>query len=130
MDKSLLAELGDRITQQVPMELTEAVAIEDLSGLIDELHSSPAYHSERLIIEFSIKLSELMARNHVGRKELAKRLGRSSLWVHGLMAGSRQTKIRHMVEALMALGYRMKLDIVPVTDPHHYDEPTEIIPII
>ena len=107
-----ITELGEKILDKVPMELDQAMETEELKSLVSGLPESSNYHTERLLIEFSTKIAEIMRTENITKTELAKRLNKPKGFVKGILAGSRQIRIRHMVEILMALGYCINIEIV------------------
>lgn len=120
-----LTALGERIEQKERLDITGVGDLSDIENYVEELRDDPYYHTERTIIEFATQLCELMRQKGISKEVLADKIERPVPWVQGVMSGSRSVTIRHMIEVLMALDCRLKLEIVPSKVPHHYDEPTE-----
>jgi len=65
---------------------------------------------ERLLLEATELLEELMVEGHVSRKELADRLGKSKAHVTQILSGSRNLTLRTLAEVAYQLGARVHLD--------------------
>lgn len=64
---------------------------------------------EDLIMEVTETLCELLEKEKISRKELAKRLGKSKGFVSQLLNGGRNLTLRTVADILQVLGYKVTL---------------------
>jgi transcriptional regulator with XRE-family HTH domain len=62
-----------------------------------------------LIMEVTETLCELLQKEHVSRKELAERLGKTKGFVSQLLNGGRNLTLRTVADILHVLGYKVTL---------------------
>jgi transcriptional regulator with XRE-family HTH domain len=72
---------------------------------------------ERLILDATELIYELMERESINQKELARRLGKSKGFVSQVLNGSRNMTLRTFADLLGVLGYRAELNARPVSEP-------------
>ncbi len=82
---------------------------------LDRLTSTPEgkrlLDQERLIMQATERIVELMQEQSVTRTELAKRLGRSKGWISQLLAGEANFTLRTLADVFGALGQRPVVDV-------------------
>lgn len=85
----------------------------DVLKLMGKGAESPVYQTEKVILDFTERICEIMEDQGTNRSELAARLGRSRAWVTKLLRGDHNMTIATMVSVMMALGYEMRLESQP-----------------
>lgn len=85
----------------------------DVLKLMGEGAESPVYQTEKVILDFTERICEIMENQGTSRSELAARLGRSRAWVTKLLRGDHNMTIATMVSVMVALGYQMRLEMQP-----------------
>jgi len=76
--------------------------------------STPGFEAERLILEATELILELMEDENVTRTELAERLGKSKGHVSQLLNGDRNMTLRTLAEISYALGHRIRVNAEPL----------------
>ena len=66
---------------------------------------------ERLILQATERIVELMQQQNVTRTELAQRLGKSKSWISQLLAGEANFTLRTLADVFGALGQRAVVDV-------------------
>ncbi len=66
---------------------------------------------ERLILQATERIVELMRQQKVTRTELANRLGRTKGWISQLLAGEANFTLRTLADVFGALGQRAVVDV-------------------
>jgi transcriptional regulator with XRE-family HTH domain len=66
---------------------------------------------ERLILQATERILELMQQQNVTRTELARRLGKSKSWISQLLAGEANFTLRTLADVFAALGKRAVVDV-------------------
>jgi cyanate lyase len=79
---------------------------------------------ERLILQATERIVELMQEQNVTRTELAKRLGRTKGWISQLLAGETNFTLRTLADVFGALGLRPVVDV----EGHRDGTPTHSMP--
>lgn len=99
-----------------------------MTTAIERFESTPEgkrlMQQERLILEVTEFIVELMQEQNVTRTELAKRLGRSKGWISQLLAGEANFTLRTLADVFGALGHHPVVDV----EGHRDGTPTHAIP--
>lgn len=89
-----------------------------MDSLTDWTNETPerrrAYEQERLIVDVSEAIQELMQRKNFTKADLARALGTSKSNVTQLFAGNRNMTLRTIAVFASALGVRVSVSFVPV----------------
>jgi transcriptional regulator with XRE-family HTH domain len=102
-------------------------------SLLNEYLQDPEYKrllaQEELIMEVTELLCQLLEKEGVSRRDLAKRLNRSKGFVSQLLNGGRNLTLRTVADIAAALGYRLVLTAEKKMDtsrikPFHFDQDT------
>ncbi|MCC6483815.1 MAG: helix-turn-helix transcriptional regulator [Armatimonadetes bacterium] len=89
------------------------MAVDDLLKKMAGGAESPVYQTEKVILDFTERICEIMEDSGTSRAELAERLGRSRPWVTKLLRGDQNMTIATMVGVMLALGYELRLEALP-----------------
>lgn len=88
-----------------------------MTGTRDFKKGSPEYErlleQERLIVEGSELIFELLEKNGLTKADLARLLGKTRGYVSQVLNGSRNMTLRTLAEMADALNYRVELDAKP-----------------
>jgi transcriptional regulator with XRE-family HTH domain len=99
-----------------------------VSTELERLMSTPEgkrlLEQERLILQATERIVELMQEQHVTRTQLAKRLGRSKGWISQLLAGEANFTLRTLADVFGALGQRPVIDV----EGHREGTPAHSLP--
>jgi transcriptional regulator with XRE-family HTH domain len=71
------------------------------------------FEQERLLVEATELLSELMEKKKVSRKQLAQRIGKSKAFVTQLLRGNHNMTLRTVADLFDALDYQASLKCQP-----------------
>lgn len=90
-------------------------------ALIDKLTSTPegmrAYQQERVILDVTELICELMERQGVCKSDLAERLGTTKGYVTQLLDGRANMTLRKVSDVLCALGAKLDVSAAPLETP-------------
>lgn len=99
-----------------------------MTTAIERFESTPEgkrlVDQERLILQATERIVELMQEQNVTRTELAKRLGRTKGWISQLLAGEANFTLRTLADVFGALGLRPVVDV----EGHGEGTPAHAIP--
>lgn len=88
-----------------------------LKTILEEFASDPVrrrlFEREALALQASEMILELMEKEGVNKKELAKRIGVSKAHVTQVLSGSRNMTVHTLADLVFALGRRVELTSVP-----------------
>ncbi len=86
-----------------------------MTTAIERFESTPEgkrlLDQERLIMQATERIVELMQQHNVTRTELARRLGKSKGWISQLLAGEANFTLRTLADVFGSLGQRAVVDI-------------------
>ena len=86
-----------------------------MTTAIERFESTPEgkrlLDQERLILQATERIVELMQQQNVTRTELAQRLGKSKSWISQLLAGEANFTLRTLADVFGALGQRAVVDV-------------------
>lgn len=71
---------------------------------------------ERLILQATERILDLMQQQNVTRTELAQRLGKSKSWISQMLAGEANFTLRTLADVFGALGQRAAVDVERQSD--------------
>lgn len=72
------------------------------------------FEQERLILDATENVFELMESNEVSKAELARRLGRTRAYVTQVLSGARNMTLRTFADVLFACGARARMRLEPL----------------
>jgi len=88
------------------------------TALIDKLtydsEEMKFYLQEKLILEMTEIIAQLMQKKNVKKVELAERLGRSKGYITQLLNGRANMTLKTVADVLWALDYRMTVSVQPL----------------
>lgn len=72
------------------------------------------FEQERLILDATENVFELMDSNEVSKAELARRLGRTRAYITQILSGARNMTLRTFADVLFACGVRARIRLEPL----------------
>lgn len=85
---------------------------DELSKLVSSREGENLFYRQKLILEFTELVADLLGKQGISQSELARRLGVSRPVVCRLLGGENAT-LGRVADVLLALGYEVKMQAVP-----------------
>ena len=92
------------------------MSVNELAHLFEESHNSAEYQLERVIVDLTEDICQIMEDKGISRADLARQLGRSRAWVTKLLRGDRNLTLKTIVDILWELGYKPNVAVEPGYD--------------
>jgi plasmid maintenance system antidote protein VapI len=86
---------------------------ERFAGLLQRAESTDAYQVDRLKVEISERIYNVMKEQGVSNAELARRLGKSRAYVTKLLRGTTNFTLESLVRIGRALSCEVELELLP-----------------
>lgn len=86
---------------------------QSFADLWDELENDYVFRTEKNILDFTIRLSQLMKDRGVTKKELAERLDTSQAYITKVLRGNTNFTMASMTKLVQALDAKLDIQIVP-----------------
>ena len=93
------------------------MGIDELRRRMREERKTPEYELERVLIDFTEAIYELMKELDVSKSSLADRLDKTKPWVSKLLSGDHNMTFRTAADVLWYLDSRMRVLIEPIEVP-------------
>ena len=88
----------------------------EISKLIADIKASSEYWGEMARIDFAQLLNDEMHKQKMSQKQLAAKLGVSSVYIHKILAGTSTCSLKQMTRLMFALGKRLRFSCAPLDD--------------
>lgn len=82
---------------------------ESIAKRILDAQGSSDYQFERVVVDLTETICEIMAEKGITRTELATRMGKSKPWVTKVLRGDQNMTLKTVVSILWELGYRTEI---------------------
>lgn len=83
------------------------------SSYLAEIKSDPyklgMYQQDKTVLEYTELVCKTMQEDGISRKELAKRICRSEIYIGKLLDGDTELSLQRMTEIMTAMGYSLKM---------------------
>lgn len=95
--------------------------IEELQERIAQAKRTSDYEFERVVLELTEEICDIMEAKGWSRSDLASRMGRSKAWVTKILGGDQNLTLRTIVSVFRELNYRLKLDFEYISDEANWE---------
>ena len=86
--------------------------IRSIKRMLERARKSPAYWTERAVLDFTSALWQVMQRRQCSQADLARKLEKNPAFVSRVLNGASNVTLRTMVEMAHALDARVRISVV------------------
>jgi len=85
--------------------------IVDLVQRFREAQTTPEYQFEKIMVDLTEQICEIMQTRGISKDDLACKLGKSRAWVTSMLRGDRRLTLKTITDIFWAFGYKTTIKV-------------------
>lgn len=94
---------------------------------LEDKETAQLFAQEELLMDVTESICEVLEKENINRKELARRMKRSKAYISQLLNGGRNLTLRTLADILFALGYKVRFEIIKQGNEKNDDNQSNIV---
>lgn len=87
------------------------MSIVDLVQRFREAQTTPEYQFEKIMVDLTEQICEIMETRGISRDDLARKLGKSRAWVTRILRGDHRLTLKTITDIFWAFGYKVIIKV-------------------